>query len=203
MANTRKYTSVKKFAAAVEKYLRSIRTKSVVYEVDSYGNYVRDKSGAKVPAKDMDGNPMYVETYVVPPELHDIADAVGMCYDTWLKYASGEYGEGYAEVCAAAKEICLRWTLREMHTRTKGVDAMKWVLQVNYGMRETKEVELGAATRKTLEVSSLTMEEKLARLSSMPELLSQIYDAGEESAASEGEQTNEKGMSDDTDGDDD
>lgn len=170
MANTRKYTSVKKFAEAVDKYLRSIRTRSVVYEVDSYGAYVRDSGGNKIPALDIDGNEMYVETYVVPPELHDIASAVGMCYDTWLKYASGDYGEGFAEVCASAKDICLRWALREMHTRVKGVDAMKWVLQVNYGMRETKEVELGAATRKALAASSLTTEEKLKCLASMSEL---------------------------------
>ncbi len=175
MANTRKYTSAGKLRAAINKYLDSIRMRCVVYETDAYGAYVRDGNGDKVPAKDVNGKPMYVVTYVVPPELHDIASAVGMkCYDTWLKYASGDYGEDFAEVCAEAKEVCLRWTLREMHTRTKGVDAMKWVLQVNYGMRETKEVELGAATRKTLEVSSLTMEEKMARLSAMPELLSQI-----------------------------
>ena len=174
MANKRKYTSPRKLAEAIEKYLRSIRTKSIVYETDSFGAYVRDGAGDKIPAKDADGNDMYVETYVVPPELHDIAHAVGMHYDTWLKYASGDYGEDFAEVCTAAKELCLRWVLREMNTRTKGIDAMKWVLQVNYGMRETKEVELGAATRKTLEVSSLTMEEKMARLSAMPELLAQI-----------------------------
>ena len=136
MANKRKFKSAKAFADVVDKYLRSIRMRSVVYQVDSRGEYVRDADGCKVPALDENGDEMYVETYVGPPELRDIADAVGMCYDTWLKYASGEYGEGFAEVCAAAKEVCLRWALREMHTRVKGVDAMKWVLSVNYGISD-------------------------------------------------------------------
>lgn len=171
MPNVRKYTSAGKLRKAINSYLDSIRTRSIVYETDAYGVYVRNKDGEKVPAKDVNGNLMYVDTYVVPPELHEIASAVGMHYDTWLKYASGDYGEDFAEVCAEAKEVCLRWVMREMHTRTKGVDAMKWVLQVNYGMRETKEVELGADTRKALESANLTTEEKLKRISLLPELV--------------------------------
>lgn len=136
MANKRKYTSAKVFAKAVDKYLKSIRTRCVVYEVDSYGSYVRNDDGDKIPAKDANGNEMYIDTYVVPPELHNISHAIGICYDTWLKYASGDYGDDFAEVCAAAKEECLRWTLGEMHTRTKGVDAIEWILKVNYGISD-------------------------------------------------------------------
>lgn len=173
MANKRKYTSAAAFERAVCKYLNSIRMRSVVYEVDSRGEYVRDEDGHKVEARDGAGNKMYITTYTVPPELRDIADAVGMSYDTWLKYASGEYDtdtQKYSEVCADAKSACLRWALREIHTRHKGVDGIKWSLQVNYGMRESKEIELGADTRKALTASSMTMEEKVACIASMPEL---------------------------------
>ena len=179
MANKRKFKSAKAFADAVDKYLRSIRVRSVVYQVDSRGEYVRDADGRKVPCCDENGDEMFVETYVVPPELRDIAAEVGMSYDTWLKYASGEYDtdkQCFSEVCAEAKDVCLRWALREVATRHKGVDGIKWSLQVNYGMRETKEVELGADTRKALEVSSMTMEEKMARLTALPGLLSQLSD---------------------------
>ena len=142
MPNKRKYTSAKQLASAINKYLRSIRTRSIVYEVDAEGCYVLDKSvdpWEKIPAKDDNGKPLYVERYVVPPELHHIADAVGMCYDTWLKYASGEYDtddECFSKVCSDAKELCLRWALKEMHTRTKGIAAMEWVLRVNYGISD-------------------------------------------------------------------
>ena len=173
MANRRKYTSPAALRAAVEAYLNSIRVRNVVYKLDSRGEYVRDADGDKIAERDANGNAMFIESYAVPPELHDIADAVGMSYDTWLKYASGEYDtdrKRFSEVCADAKEVCLRWALREMHTRHKGVEGIKWSLQVNYGMREKTEVELGADTRKALAASSLTTEEKLSAIASMPEL---------------------------------
>lgn len=189
MSNKRKYTSAKALRAAVDGYLRSIRMRSVVYAVDSRGEYIRDDDGKKVSAYDDDGNELYVETYTVPPELRDIASAVGMSYDTWLKYASGEYDterQCFSEVCADAKDVCLRWALREVATRHKGVDGIKWSLQVNYGMRETKEVELGADTRKALAVSGMTMEEKMAKIAALPAMLALISGESEDEATEAG-----------------
>ena len=56
MSNKRKYTSAKALRTAVDGYLRSIRMRSVVYAVDSRGEYIRDDDGKKVSAYDDDGN---------------------------------------------------------------------------------------------------------------------------------------------------
>ena len=181
MPNTRKYTSAKALRRDVDKYLKSIRTTAKVYETDSFGEYVRDADGDKVIVRGDDGKPMTVERYIVPPDLHNIAfNCKGMCYDTWLKYASGEYDDednAYSEVCAYAREICICWAMREVNTRTKGAEGVKWSLQVNYGFgADKREVELGADTRRALEASSLTMEEKLRRIATIPELAAAFED---------------------------
>ena len=168
MANTRKYTSAKAFAKAVDTYLRSIQTKRETRHLD------------------LDGNPIVLIEFVVPPELRDISAAVGFeCYDTWLAYASGKYDDDknkYSAVCAAAKDVCVRWALREVSTRTKGTDGLKWSLQVNYGLGGTKhEIELGEGTRRSFEAASLTMEEKLAKIAAIPGLLS-VLEGGEDGA---------------------
>ena len=181
MPNYRKYTSAKALRRDVDKYLDSIRTTAKVFETDSNGEYVRDADGDKIRVKGADGEPMVVERYVIPPDLRDIAYACKrMCYDTWLKYANGDYDDennSYSEVCAYAKEVCIRWALREVNTRTKGAEGVKWSLQVNYGFgADKREVELGEATRKSLEVANMTMEEKMRRIASLPELAAAFED---------------------------
>lgn len=160
MANQRKYTSARVFKKAIDKYLRSIQTMSDMgYD-------------------DLDGKPIKIAQYVVPPTLSDIRAAVGMSADTWLVYASGEYDDednDFSAVCASAKEECERYLERQLSIRDKGLDGIKFNLQCNYGWGGSKhEIELGEKSRKTLEASNLTMEEKLARLSSLPDMLKLI-----------------------------
>ena len=160
MANQRKYTSARVFKKAIDKYLRSIQTMSDMgYD-------------------DLDGKPIKIAQYVVPPTLSDIRAAVGMSADTWLVYASGEYDDednDFSAVCASAKEECERYLERQLSIREKGLDGIKFNLQCNYGWGGSKhEIELGEKSRKTLEASNLTMEEKLARLSSLPDMLKLI-----------------------------
>lgn len=151
MPNTRKYTSAKALRRDVDKYLKSIRTTAKVYETDSFGEYVRDADGDKVLVRTEDGKPMTVERYVVPPDLHDIAYACkGMCYDTWLKYAAGEYDNednDFSEVCAYAKDVCIRWAMRVATMGGKGAGGHAWNLRVNYGIgAEEKDSECGNIT---------------------------------------------------------
>ena len=172
MPNKRKYTSAKKFSAAVDKYLRSIQTRNDTGQLD------------------LDGKPIVINEFVVPPELRDISAAVGFeCYDTWLAYASGKYDDDkndFSSVCAKAKDVCLRWSLREVNTRIKGTDGIRWNLQVNYGLGGSKhEIELGEGTRKTFEAASLTMEEKMARLAALPEMLRTLEGAESEGVSAE------------------
>lgn len=138
MPNTRKYTSAKALRRDVDKYLKSIRFDAKVYETDSNGEYVRDTDGEKIEVLGADDTPMTVERYAVPPDLHDIAYACkGMCYDTWLKYAAGEYDDednDYSAVCAYAKDVCIRWAMRVATMGGKGSGGHAWNLKVNYGI---------------------------------------------------------------------
>ncbi len=160
MANQRKYTSAKVFKKAIDKYLRSIQT-------------VEDTGFV-----DLDGKPIRTVVYVVPPSIADIRLAVGMSADTWGVYASGEYDDednDFSAVCASAKEECERYLIRQLSTRTKGIDGIKFNLQCNFGWGGSKhEIELGEQSRRTFEASSLTMEEKIARLSALPDMLKLI-----------------------------
>lgn len=157
MANQRKYTSAKVLKKTIDKYLRSIQT------LEDTG---RD---------DLDGNPIKIPVYVVPPSIADIRLAVGMSADTWCVYAGGEYDDednDFSAVCASAKEECERYLVRQLSIREKGLDGIKFNLQCNFGWGGSKhEIELGEKSRKTFEASSLTMEEKLARISSIPDML--------------------------------
>ena len=187
MANQRLYTSAEALKRDVNKYLKSIRTTAKVYETDSQGEYVRDADGNKIPVLTSKGEPMTVERYVVPPELRDISYACkGMCYDTWLKYASGEYDDEdnkFSEVCAYAKELCIRWGMRIATMGGKGSGGHAWSLKVNYGIGPDKrEVELGEETRKALAVSSMTMEEKMTKIAALPAMLALISGESEDEA---------------------
>lgn len=153
MGRHKKYPTANAMRKAIDKYLRSIQTLK------------------KTGLVDLDGNEIVLRVYVVPPELKDIEHAIGIHRDTWNQYARGVYGEDYAEVCQDAKDECERWLVLQLNTREKSVDGIKRNLEWNYGWGGSKhEVEMGESTRKALEAASLTMEEKLERLASMPEL---------------------------------
>ena len=163
VANRRKYTSARALRRDICKYLKSIRTDVRVYETDLLGEYVRDADGAKVPLFDGDGKPVTVEGYVVPPDLRDIAHAVGMSYDTWLKYASGEYDDEsnrFSEVCAEARELCIRSAMRAVTLGGKGAAGRAWSLKVNFGIgSDEKESDKGGNITVTINSPDGSYEE--------------------------------------------
>lgn len=154
MGRYKAYRTAAAFEKAVEKYLRSIQTR------EDTGLY------------DLDGHPIVITRFVIPPDLGEIAHAIGISPDTWCTYASGEYGEDYARVCADTKSICELWLRQQLNIREKSVEGIKFNLTHNYGWKDKHEIEYGEGTRRSIETASLTMEEKLERLAGISELCS-------------------------------
>lgn len=127
MPAERKYKSAAALAKAINTYLRSIRT----------------KDAAK--CKNVDGGRIEYETYVIPPTLGDIVHVLGISRQTWARYANGELGEDYKRVCEDAKNECERYLERELLTRRKGIDGVKFNLQCNHGWSEKKSDEAAAS----------------------------------------------------------
>ena len=118
MPNEKKYKTAKALENAINKYLRSIRTKRELNELSE------------------DGKPITVVEYIVPPEIGDIVHELKISHQTWWRYISGKCGDDYQAVCQAAKDECKRWCMRELLTRTKSLDGIEFNLRVNYGLND-------------------------------------------------------------------
>lgn len=127
MPAERKYKSAAALAKATEKYLRSIRTRDVLDNV-----------------RNVDGGRIEYETYVIPPTLGDIVHVLGISRQTWSRYASGEMGDDYKLVCENVKSECERYLERELLTRRKAIEGVKFNLQCNHGWSEKKNEDASA-----------------------------------------------------------
>ena len=120
MPAERKYKTAAALRRAIDKYLRSIRTLRRTRELN------------------VDGKPIEYEAYIVPPELGDIVHVLGVSRQTWSRWSRGDLGADYAQVCEDAKNECERYLRRELITRTKAIDGIKFDLQCNYGWKSEK-----------------------------------------------------------------
>ena len=164
MARRKKYTPAA-FSRAVDKYFNSIS-----YDVtEKYDN------GEEI--LNREGNRIETVQFAVPPTLSGLCRELCISRDTFASYAADDE---YSDTCSYAREVVEAYLECELLTRTKGIEGIKFNLQNNFGWNGAQhEVELGADTRKALTVSSLTMEEKMARLAALPEMLALISSDGE------------------------
>lgn len=148
----KKYTP-KAFAEAVEKYFRSI----------SYLRTAEDNSGC--PIRNSDGTIITYMDFAIPPSITDLCLRLDICKDTFDAYMRDDR---YAEVCRRAKLLIEAWLERQLDTREKSVDGIKFNLTYNFGWSgERREVELGEATRDAVSASAIPMQEKLALISAV------------------------------------
>lgn len=174
----KKYTP-KAFAEAVEKYFRSI----------SYLRTAEDESGC--PIRNSDGEIISYMDFAVPPSITDLCIRLGICKDTFDAYMRDEH---YAEICQRAKMLIENWLVRQLNTREKSVDGIKFNLTYNFGWSgEKREVELGEATRDAVSAANIPMKDKLALINAV---IGEISSSG---SGSENEPNAEK-LSDGSDG---
>ena len=123
MARRKKYTP-EAFSRAVEKYFKSI----------SY------ETTAKIGGEEIisrDKKPIREVVFVTPPTLSGLCRELCISRDTFSEYAANEE---YQDSCRYAREIVEAELERELLTRTKGIEGVKFNLQNNFGWREKHEV---------------------------------------------------------------
>lgn len=160
----RVYATAEDFRAAVEDYFDSITrqapvTEWVPSELKPNGRQVLEER----PVLGPDGKPMYKTVYISPPNVASLCVHLHMSEDTWNRYAqdSATY-QGYQEIARDAKLRMQAYNVEELLTREKNVQGLMFNLKNNYGWKDSKELELGQETRKTISLDHMTMAEKLA-----------------------------------------
>lgn len=153
------YKTVAAFRKAVDGYFTAItRERKLTEWVDS-GE--RTNKGKPVMVErdviGIDGQPVFVLDYVVPPTMPALLLTIGVSKSSWDNYRQRE---GYAEVCADAKLRIEAYLAEQAVLRDKPTGVI-FTLENNYGWRAAKEIELGDKTRAALAMD-MTMEEKLA-----------------------------------------
>lgn len=148
----RKYTP-KAFAKAVEAYFRSI----------SYARSALDENGLAI--RNVDGEDIVYSDFAIPPSITELCLRLGICKDTFDAYMQDDQ---YADTCRHAKLLIEAWLTRQLNTREKSVDGIKFNLTYNFGWSgERREVELGEATRDAVSASAIPMREKLALITAV------------------------------------
>lgn len=185
----KKYTP-KAFAEAVEKYFRSI----------TYLRSATDAEGDTI--YNTDGEPIRYTDFAIAPSITDLCVRLGICKDTFDAYMRDDR---YAEVCRRAKLLIEAWLERQLDTREKSVDGIKFNLTYNFGWSgERREVELGEATREAVSASAIPMQEKLALITAVyGEIAGAAGSSGQNDATDDGANAADSAASDRVVGDDD
>lgn len=161
----RKYETPAAFQNAVNRYFASISRVVLLTEEQDTGE--KDENGhkiiEKVPVMNQAGKQAEILEYLQKPSLTGLCMALGIVKDTWYEYASRE---AYADICKMTMNAIEQY-YEERLGSGKGDMGVKFVLEHNFGWKNRVEVEAGPETRKTMEATPKTMEDKLALLQSL------------------------------------
>ena len=151
------YKTVAAFRKAVDGYFLAItRERKLTEWVDS-GE--RTNKGKPVMVErdvlGVDGQPVMVLDYIVPPTFPALLLTIGVCKSTWNNYS---HQDGFDDVCAVAKLRIEAWL--EEQSAIKDNRAVLENLKLNY-WGKTSVVEIGEKTREML-AQDMTMAEKMA-----------------------------------------
>lgn len=158
------YKSVGAFRKAVDGYFTAItRERKLTEWVDCGERTNRGKPILReVDVMGIDGQPVMVLDYAVPPTMPALLLTIGVSKSSWDNYRSRD---GYAEVCADAK-LRIEAYLAEQAVLRDKPQGVLFTLENNYGWKSAKEVELGRETRAALAMD-MSMEEKMALIREM------------------------------------
>lgn len=184
----KKYTP-KAFAEAVEKYFRSI----------TYLRSATDAEGHTI--HNTDGEAICYSDFAIAPSITDLCVRLGICKDTFDAYMRDDR---YADTCRRAKLLIEAWLERQLDTREKSVDGIKFNLTYNFGWSgERREVELGEATREAVSAAAIPMQEKLALITAVYGEIAGAGSSGQSGANDYGANAADGAASDRRVGDDD
>lgn len=148
----RKYETEKELGKAIDRYFRSIcRTVEA-----------RDLTGT--PLLNDDGEPVEKIEYIRPPSVSGMCLFLGIDRSTWQNYCDPRQHPEFRTVTEHARARIEAYLEEQLLTREKGLQGIIFNLQNNYAWRQRQEVELGEQTRKSAEITGMSMEEKLAAI---------------------------------------
>lgn len=165
--NKRKYRTPKALEKAVEAYFRSIsrtRTATEPYDTGRTDKYGHPIMGCRAVYND-EGEEITYREFIVAPRMTALCRHLGICAQTWARYASGEGAADEAEarrwreVCENAKAVCEDYLKGELITRHKGVTGIMFELKANYGYTDRQEIEIKHPSE-----SPMTLDEREAVL---------------------------------------
>lgn len=153
------YKTVAAFRKAVDGYFQAITRERKLTEFVDSGE--RTNKGKPIYVErdvlGIDGQPVMVLDYVVPPTMPALQLTIGVGKSSWDNYRKRE---GFAEVCADAK-LRIEAYLAEQAVLRDKPQGVLFTLENNYGWKSNREIELGDKTRAAL-AQDMTMAEKMA-----------------------------------------
>ncbi len=145
MSRPREYTAVT-LKRAVRRYFRSITRQVAQTEMVPTGE--RDEKGHMIyepqPIINDLGEQVVVTEYILPPNVTDLCEALGIHRSTWANYCDAEQYPEFAEITEQVQARMQAWNERELLTRPgKDIKGIIFNLQQNYGYGgEKHEMEL-------------------------------------------------------------
>ncbi len=145
MGNYKKYRTSAGLEKKINAYFNSIsrtiiKTEIVpkknaegIIEKDSKNHVVYEES----PIKNDLGEPIKVREYIVPPNLGDLCLYLGISRQTWSSYMKLDE---FLDTTTRARARVEAYLHRELDTRLKGTDGIKFDLEENFGWREKIDV---------------------------------------------------------------
>lgn len=144
-----------KLERKIKKYWNSI----------TYTETLKDSFGD--PVKNLAGENIVITHYSEPPDTLALCLFLGIDRSTWNNYCNSELHPDMADITTETKMRMEAYLWRELNTRPKGVQGIKFNLENNYGYRDHKEVEIGEQTRKSVgDISALSIAERIALITS-------------------------------------
>ena len=171
----RTYRTAAALEKAIDGYFSSI-SRTVVLK-DLTGDPVLNDEGQQIRTRE----------YLIPPSVQGLSLHLGIDRRTWLNYCDPEQHPEFSAVTARTQLRLEEYLVRESLTREKGLHGVTFNLEHNYGWARRTEVELGEKTRRTAQVQSLTMQEKMALIRQAAKELAAAEADGEQSDMPDGE----------------
>jgi len=145
MARRKTYEDAEKLRRAVDRYFDSITREITVTEERETGEYDAQghKVTEKVPVLNKMGKELVVTEYIVPPNVGDLCDFLGIDRTTWFRYCDSEKYPEFCNTTTRARGRMMSWNEKELLTREgKDCKGIIFNLENNYGYKERAAVDV-------------------------------------------------------------
>ena len=155
MGAPKKYKTAAALRRAIDTYFKSISYEQTLTELYDTGE--RTNKGKPIFAereiRNLNGEPITVTRYAVPPSRLGLCLALKIEKSTWENYrdpGKDDSYPGYAQVCAEAELRIEAYNAELLATKSGNINGIMFNLQNNYGWAEKKDVTVHDSVEKYL-----------------------------------------------------